>query len=40
MTTLIALALLAQPQTITFTHPCAKSSVVLKTLGAELGMPL
>ena len=39
MTALIALALLAQPQTVTFTHPCTNSAVVLEALGAELGMP-
>ncbi|MCH7944927.1 MAG: hypothetical protein IIC73_02775 [Armatimonadetes bacterium] len=40
MTALIALALIAQPQTVTFTHPGAHSSVVLKALGQELDLTL
>ena len=38
ITALIALAVLSQPQTITFSHPCASSAVVLEALGSELGM--
>ena len=30
----------AQPQTLTFTHACDQSSVVLEALGEELGMTL
>ena len=30
----------AQPQTVTFTHPCAHSSVVLEALGQELNLTL
>ena len=40
MTTLIALALIAQQQTVTFTHPGAHSSVVLAALGQELNLTL
>ncbi len=38
---LLALLLLAQqPRTVTFTHPCAHSSVVLEALGKEMGVKM
>jgi hypothetical protein len=38
---LASLLLLAQqPQTVTFSHPCANSAVVLEALGKELGQPM
>ncbi|MCH8980365.1 MAG: hypothetical protein IH945_14165, partial [Armatimonadetes bacterium] len=40
MTQSLLLAILIAPQTITFTHPCAHSSVVLEALGKELNLAL
>ena len=40
LSALVALSLLIAPQTVTFTHPCANSSVVLEALGKELGLTL
>ncbi len=38
---LVALLLFVQqPKTITFTHPCAHSAVVLEALGREMGVPM
>ncbi|MEX2243714.1 MAG: hypothetical protein WD716_07700 [Fimbriimonadaceae bacterium] len=40
MTTLLLALAIAQPQTISFSHPCAHSSVVLEALGKELGVTM
>ncbi len=40
MTTLILSLAIVQTKTVTFTHPCAHSSVVLEALGKELGVPM
>src|SRR5690349_18543202 len=40
MLTALVLSALLRPQTVTFTHPCAHSSVVLEALGKELGLEL
>ena len=40
MTTLLLALAIAQPQTITFSHPCAHSSVVLDALGKQLGVTM
>lgn len=35
-----ALVLAQQPRTVTFSHPCAASAVVLEALGKAIGLPL
>lgn len=40
MLTALVLAVLARPQAVTFTHPCAHSSVVLEALGNEMGIKM
>ncbi len=40
MTTLILAFALAQTKTVTFSHPCASSAVVLEALGKELGVQM
>ncbi|MCH8978931.1 MAG: hypothetical protein IH945_06775, partial [Armatimonadetes bacterium] len=40
LSALLALSFQVAPQTITFTHPCAHSAVVLKALGKELNLTL
>lgn len=40
VTALLAVALAVSPQTVTFSHPCAHSSVVLAALGKELGIKM
>ncbi|MCH8978932.1 MAG: hypothetical protein IH945_06780 [Armatimonadetes bacterium] len=40
MILLAAAIILSQPQTITFTHPCANSAVVLDALGEQLNLTL
>lgn len=37
---IIALLLLAQTKTVTFSHPCASSAVVLEALGKQLGVQM
>ncbi|MCH7905465.1 MAG: hypothetical protein IH944_12995 [Armatimonadetes bacterium] len=37
MLALIFAAVAAQPQTVTFTHPCAHSSIVLEAFGKQIG---
>ncbi len=40
MTTLVLALALAQTKTVTFSHPCANSAVVLEALGKELGVQM
>ena len=37
LTAIVLGAIIAQARTVTFTHPCAHSSVVLEAFGKEIG---